>query len=272
MEAVRVTCGSDWAYVPTIGRKYEVLCKLASEGLAEATASGVRLKHETGPLAWSVMGRPRENRPLPQVMRSLSENGMDISPDERLCFGKASDGEYNEYADVSLVRRKERGGGVKLSAGRMSEGDMVLCAWPRSLRLIPGMAKAEGRRLSVTLVDGAPRGERCFVVDEEGKRLLTVSLASDGSDTVKVMPPLAVDSWLFSVGSKAARDLNSRFEVEEEDGSFLISDKKTGRRYAGRLQSQSDPDRLEVERERLQWLLATSGLGGVLPIYALEKA
>ena len=272
MEAVRVTCGSDWAYVPTSGRKYDVLCKLASEGLAEATPSGVRLKHETGPLAWSVMGRPRDSRPLPQAMRSLSENGMDVSPDERLCFGKAAGGEYNEYADMPVVRRKEPGGGIKLSAGRMSDGDMVLCAWPRSRRLIPGMAKADGRRLSVSLVEAAPRGERCFVVDEEGKRLLTVSLASDGSDSVKVMPPLAMDSWLFSVGSRAARDLDSRFDVEEEDGSFLISDKKTGRRYAGRFQNGPDSERLGIEKERLQWLLATSGLGGILPVYTLEKA
>ena len=272
MEAVRVTCGSDWAYVPTSGRRYDVLCKLASDGLAEATPSGVRLKHEAGPLAWSVIGHPREKRPLPQVMSSLSANGIEIAPDEKLCFGRTGGGEYNEFADISLAKRNDANSGIKLSAARMSDGDMVLCAWPKSRRLIPGMVKTEGRRTTVLLVEAGPKGERCFVVDEEGKRLLTVSMQSDGSDTVKVMPPLSVDSWLFSVGSRAARDLNSRFEVEEEGGAFFISDKKTGRRYAGRMQNQSGSERLEIERERMQWLLATTGLGGILPIYKLEKA
>lgn len=280
-ELVRVAQGGRWAYVPRDSSQHRMICRLAKDGLASIGGPEVRLHSDAGPIFWESLGPESTGEavePPTRALESLSERAIDVQPDERLCIGRAQSAiSYNEFADVSVLHGMSHGKGLPITSHCLSDGEIVLAAWPGAdakKRLVPGIVRADGRRLSLELAEAAPHGERCFVLDEHGTELCTVSMRSDGSDVIRILSPKAIDSWLFSVNSTASRAKSSRFEVEASGGrGFLILDKKTGRRYAGNLRSgPEEQERWTMEGERLEWLLASRGLGGVLPIYELEKA
>lgn len=279
-DVIRVAHGGRWSYVDWHSPQHRMLCRLAKDGLA-TPGPEVRLHSDAGPLLWDSMGpEPSGGAAEPpfRALGSLTEDSINLQPDESLCLGRAPSAvSYNDFADVSILHGVSHGGGLPVSRGGASNGDVVLAAWPGTeakKRLVPGIVRAEGHRLFLELAEPPEGGKRCFVLDEGGRSLVTVSMRSDGSDRIRLLSPKSVDSWLFSVGSRASKAGSERFEVESVDGrGFLVLDKKTGRRYAGRLRSgPGERERWAMEQERLQWLLANRGLGGVLPIYRLEKA
>lgn len=272
-DVVRVACRDRWAYVPVGTDEHAILVRLAQKQLADNTAVEVRLRSDAGPIIWEALAgaAKRSANPPPTALASLSENSIELAPDEALFLGKEPGSiSYNQFADLSLMQARPQGRGLPLSSRGISDGDIVMTAWPKARRLIPGRVGIEGRRREVELAEPPPRGQRCFVLDEDGRAFLTVGMPSDVADRVRFLPPSAVDTWLFSAGSRAAKSGSERYRIQDVSGArFVIMDRKTGKKYAGKFMSEGE--RLELEKDRLEWLLANRGLGGVLPIYELEK-
>jgi len=272
-DVVRVSSGEEWFYVPVGGQDHQRLCRFAAKGMAESGEAEVRLVGESGPLFWEKLKGSEARAASPLVaLSAMDQDGMRLSPGEKVSFGKREGStSYNDFADLSLS--KDDVPGVPLSATKVSNVEMVLTAWPKTGRLVPARVVSTPRGHELELVDTVPAGERCFVLDERGGALMTVSLEATGGATLRILPSMAVDSWLFSAGSKAARAMSSRFSLAgSADGGFLIKDHKDGRRYAGHYQNDSMPAAKNMEHERLEWLLASHGLAGALALYALEKA
>jgi hypothetical protein len=269
---VRAACGAKWGYVPVGGPRCETLRRLADSGLASSGPVEVRLHHDAGPLFWKERETESGGDPPLSVLEAMSDRGLGLEPGEEVVFGRA-DGAYNEFADITLAGSgRSTGRGLALSAKGLSDGAVVLTAWPGERKILPALVKADGPKYSLELAEPGPAGARCFVLDETGRNLITASMESDGSDDLRVMAPMALDSWLFAIGSMASREASERFFVKVEGKSFSIYDNKKGRRYAGSLKHDpSDQDKWGMEQERLHWLLASRGLGGILPIYELEK-
>lgn len=273
-DAIRVTNGSEWCYVPVGGKGYAKVARLASTGKAEANSAEVRLMSESGPLDWDEIRQSEGNAAPLAALAALIPDGILVSPGEKVCFGKQKNSvSYNDFADLSLLR----GGpshGLALASGTLVDGDLVLTVWPSDGRLIPARVSAAGMRLSVELAEPIKRDARCFVVDEHGKSLLTASMRSDGSPVVGILPPMAVDSWLFSAGSGAAKLQADKFSITASGRTFIIRDNRHGSKYAGRFKNDpaTSPERYNLENERVAWLLSSRGLSGILPNYQLTKA
>lgn len=275
-DVIRVTRGDGWFYVAAGSRSHGKLASMAAAGLAETHGHEVRLVSETGPMDWDELSGHDGHKAAPlAALAAMEPNGIRINPAESIRIGKDPDAaSYNEFADISLVT-EAKAPGLALSSAGLSDGEIVVTAWPKEKRIVPGRIVASGTKLWVELAEPQPKGSRCFVADDHGRSLATVSLKSDGSGMVAILPPVALDSWLFAAGSRATRSHNDRYSLSTvADGSrFVVTDNKTGRRYAGKYKNNPtcNADRWSLESERVKWLLSFRGLSGILPNYQLAK-
>lgn len=226
------------------------------------TASGdILMFSEEGPHLpgerWTV---PSAQEVLLSARHSLFDGGLRLGPG-LLHFGNA-DGDYNEFADVTLCRGNRAG--LRLAPRDPSDGDIVMSVFP-SGKILPSRFVREGRRSFVELPWHSPAGERCFVLDETGARLATVSLASTATDRIRLLPRAAIVSWAAAVCPESLPEEFQSHSVEEApDRCFVIT--HGDRRYKGHL-SRGCPDELEEIRETLR----RHGISGVIPYYQLTK-
>jgi hypothetical protein len=275
-EVIRVTRGDGWFYVAAGSKSHGKLASMTAAGLAETHGHEVRLVSETGPMDWDELSSPDRHRPAPlAALAAMDPNGIRINPGESIRIGKDPDAaSYNEFADISLVT-EAKSPGLALSSAGLTDGEIVVTVWPKEKRIVPAKVVASGARLWVELAEPQPKGSRCFVADDHGRSLATVSLQSDGSGLVAVLPPVALDSWLFAAGSRATKSRNDRYSLSSLSNgqAFVVTDNKTGRRYAGKFKNNPtcNPERFSLESERVKWLLSFRGLAGILPNYQLAK-
>lgn len=267
--AVHIAGDNGWAYVPSDGALYQKICKLAKMGMASVDNGTVYLKSETGPVIWNSVQSDKYVNHAMKAAKILGKDSIRLSPDEKLVFGRETGIAYNGSIDMSLVKASPDIG-IKVATRPIEENEIVMTAWPSSGRFIPARAFMYGKRVCLELAETQDKGERCFVLDENCRSLLTVSVASSGSDRIDVMPQAAIDSWLCSIGSKAAMGLSDRFAVSVDGNEFSISDRKKNKTYMGKFVS-IDAQQMEFEKMRLERLLVTKGLGAILPSYRLGR-
>jgi len=277
-KAIRVSDGKNWVYVPASQEHKARLERFAAAGLAEIVDGVVQLRADAGPMFWdliNVQNKPSDVSLQKAAIECLGSNSINIKPDEELSFGqKESAMAYSQSVDLSISKQSWPQGGIKLAGGHVEEGQIVMTLWPKSKKLIPGRAITAGKRFSLELVESQDKGERCFVLDEKCSSLLTVSFPSDGTDTIMAINPIVMDSWLVAAGSEAMLKLSGRFNVKDHvEGMFIIADSKTGKAYSGKyVFKPSDNLNFEIEKTRLERLLASKGLGAILPTYSLKRA
>ena len=269
-DAIRVNCDGKWTYAPAGGVVQSRLERLAKAGMASFSNGTAQLRSDAGPLLWDLINR---NEPLRHdcktaALRALGKNCINLTPNEKLVFGKREGCSYDEFSDLSLAKG-EPDIGIKVGITPLKDKQIVMTAWPSSGTLIPARVQIAGRTIWLRLVEPQDEGQRCFVLDDKCGSFLTVSQKTDGGDAVRAMNPKAVTSWLCSEGSSAA--LSNRFMVEPQGGKrFSITCRKTGKRYAGEL--RSDPNSVETvafEILQLSRMLASKGLGAILGSYKL---
>lgn len=265
-DIVRVSYDNQWTYVVSGSEAHDHVCRFASQGLGDLGPAEVRLKSEAGPLLWELIGSHSRGHGTPAaILDSMTDGGLLLRNKESLHLGKKSQ-HYNEFADMSWDNMGEEGRGVGISDLPMQEGEIVLTAWPMAKRILPAHVIPVKNRFGLELVEAMPAGQRCFVVNEKGTDLMTVSMPSGGTEFVGMVPTVAFGSWLFSVGSKAVRD--SKFKVADRGEMFLVEDLEAGGSYLGKYASKDK----EVEIENIRCMLNCEGLGAILPRYRLENA
>jgi len=264
-DIVRVSCDNKWTYVAVGSEEHDHVLRFAQKGLAHSTSSDVRLKSEAGPLFWELIGEaPKAKQDIhSKIMECLTYHGIGVGTEE-LRFGKHGDN-HNKFSDLSLVPESSSKRGASLSDYGIDEDDIVLTAWPKSRKILPALVLRPERHFILELVDDGQNGERCFVLDEDGG-IITASLASNGSEFLRVLPQLAFDSWLSASGCKNAR--RSRFSVKDHENKILIEDFEDGRTYL----TSYATEKKDLERQGMECLLAHGGLGAVIPKYELENA
>jgi hypothetical protein len=119
-------------------------------------------------------------------------------------------------------------------------------------------------RHGLELAMPAPKGERAFVLDEGLGSLVTASLPSDGGDKLKILPRVAILSWLLSCASRAAEEAKE-YDVEPSGELFVLKRRGGGPALRGRLKGASN------EMDDISWKVATAGLGGLVDGYDLEE-
>jgi hypothetical protein len=269
-EAIRINSGGNWTYVPDTQEYRSRLERFSSAGMAEVKDGIVNLLSEAGPMFWDSLRRserPQENR-LEQILAMLVDDGVSLSPDEELCFGnKQNPFGYSTVLDLALMKHGTKPG-ISLGSRSSKDGDIVSTVWPKAKIIIPAMMSGN----ALELADKMPDKERCFVLDEGGKQLLTVSMPATEKTMIKVADPKKFKSWLLSAGSSAARLPAANLSVLFEDGGkFLITDSARGRIYVGRMKTSTDSEGHEFEQAMLENILASKGLGAILPKYELER-
>lgn len=263
-DVVRVSADERWAYLPVGSKAHRHLSQFAADGLAGSNSVEVRLRSDAGPLFWSLV-EGQDDCPLFPT-GCMTENGIALLPGEELKFGKDDKGEYNEFADLSWLNNPSlKQSGIALSGKNLQEDDIVLTAWPSSQSILPARAIRSGRDFSFETIEPVEEGQRCFVIDEGGAGLITVSMASDGSNSVRSIRPEAIRSWLYSAGTSAPRQGGGRFSIKANGKEFVIDDAQRGRRYVGAFNTASPDDELGF----IEMLLERGGLGSVLPNYRL---
>lgn len=269
-EVIRINAGGRYSYVPDTQEYRSSLERFAAAGMAEVVNGVAHLISDAGPLFWESFKRSN-NRPkvnFAKALKSLSEDGLILHPDERLFFGKRVNAlAYNTPLDIALVRFVEMPG-IRVSLKIPQNGDIVSSLWPKSRVVIPACF----RNNELELADKAPEEERCYVLDESCSSLLTVSLPSKTSQ-VKVVNPKAFLSWLTTSDSSAVKRYGGTYRIWFKDhGKFIIADSDRRRLYGGRLHSdQASSEEYEFEKAMLETLLASKGLGAILSKYDLEK-
>jgi hypothetical protein len=267
---IRVSRGDRWLHVPDNEDNRDILSRMLVAGLAANDGAGIKLLSEAGPIFWDSM-KPRIPQPAPvprHVFDAMRDGGIVLLSGEMLSFGRQAEASYNDYADMSWLNNPSLSGGLPISLADMNDEDIVLTAWPGRRRLVPAKVMRNARQASLEMACPAPRGERCFVLEEFGTGLLTASMASSGDETLKIMRPASFVSWLMSIGSKAMSRLSSRFSLKSSGDGFVIDDSRAGRRYSGKFVTTNPAD----EASHMEWILARHGLGGILKQYMLERA
>ncbi len=276
--AIRVSDGKKWAYVPASTEHQARLESFAAAGLAEIKDGVVQLRADAGPMFWELIQVQNKNTDMSLqkfALDCLGENSINIKPDEELSFGeKESAIAYSRSIDLSISKQSWMQGGIKLAISELQEGQIVMTLWPESKKLIPGRAISSGKRFSLELVESQDKGKRCFILDEKCASLLSVSFPSDGTDVIKALNPVVMDSWLVVAGSEAMLKMSGRFSVKDHaEGMFIIADSKTGKGYSGKYVFRpTDNHNFEIEKTRMERLLASKGLGAILPTYSLKRA
>lgn len=272
-DVIRVVDGDRWTYVPADGTEQSRLERFAALDMANVSNGSVFLKSDAGPLFWEMLGQPEGEKSFVKAAAELlGKQSISLVPDEDLAFGeKDGAAAYNKSIDISLVQRDIAGPGLTIAARPLQDEEIVMTAWPKDGRFIPALARVQNRRVWLELAEPQDDGERCFVLDETCRSVITASYECDGSDRVQAMTPAALDSWLCSVGSKAVMGMSHRYALQVEGIDFVIKDRKTSRSYKGQF-TQKDGHHLAFEKMRMERLLASKGLGAILPSYVLRKA
>jgi len=276
--AIRVSDGSKWAYVPAGAEHQARLERFAAAGMAEISDGFVMLKHEAGEMFWEMLKKEFPAQDSSAILK-IAEKAFDsksiaLLPDEEISFGEKDDSiSYNKFADLSLTNGSSDLP-VDLAAKPLEDGRIVMTIWPKSKRVIPAKVTHADKRVWLELPESQEKGERCFVLDDKDASFLTVSSESDGTDKVGAVNPNVITSWLCAAGSKSMRRMGGRYGVEHRpQGQFLITDRTSGKSYSGTISSHGlDIDNFELEKSRLERLLASKGLGAVLPLYILKRA
>jgi len=217
------------------------------DGQYYAVEHGVKVAEKAKPL-----GDPPSHRETIRRIKALVSDGLHLNG-VRLRFGRMGDGAYNPYLDVTASPHSSAG--IGLSQSRMRNGDIViLIGQDRSV--MPGHVISKDRRTSIELPWNEEAGKRFFVLDEGGGGILTLSLDSEGGDRLRVVPQVALASWLSSecpLTSPKYSLENDGATIRCPDGRMLESD--DGRRFA---------------EEDLS-ALTRSGLVGLLGKYRLRR-
>jgi hypothetical protein len=269
MIAVRLSNGEEWTYMALEGASGAKLARLSKAKQVVAGLDGVNLVSEQGGVIWRQIN---EDIARPKVFSEtmlghVGPGWINLYPGERLSFGKVENASYNDLFDVSLCKIAVTEGFV-LAPSRVEDGDLVMSAWSNGVDLQPARFRQSGARVWLELVEPHKVGERCFVVDETGRRLVSVSLPCQGHDFVKLASPRSFVSWLWAADSSSARAMSERFEVKREGSFFSVQDLSTGKRYIGRYRT-GDKDE---ETQDIHWALTSDGIGGLVLDYALRRA
>jgi hypothetical protein len=222
-----------------------------------------RMYSESGPLANATGAAPID---ATKCLSFLDGATLLMSGGQGMSFGNAQGAAaHNEFLDLSMTNAGADDKAT-LAPAEAEDGDVVVTLWPRSRVLIPGRMRVSGRRMAVELAGEQPDGERCFVMDEAGEGLITISMRADGMEMARVAPRLALVSWLVSSKSPVAAGLASRFVLEERPlGRVIVADTSTGRMY-----EVSASGRTEVDDVR--WSLAVAGIAGIAGRYDVEAS
>jgi hypothetical protein len=273
-QAVRVSNGNEWCYVPAEGKYRSRLERFAKLGMSQVSDGTVRLRSDAGPIMWDLIVVPNGEKDsiVAKTLKAMDDDCIRLANNEKLCFGKKDGVSYNDFVDLSLVKDENDGNGLKVGIKAIEDGQVLLTAWPKARRLIPAKATVKNRRVWLELAEPQKKGQRCFVLDEDGESVLTASFETNGDDAIGVICPSAIDSWLMAVGSEAVM-AGGRYEVLSGDGQgFIIRDMKAGREYSGKFfHDVADPASIGFERMRMERLLASKGIGSILPSYQLRK-
>lgn len=277
-KAIKVSDGVRSMYVPMNSEHQARFERFASAGLIDVVDGVIHLRSEAGPMFWEML---KANPPQDQsqthfkVLEAIDSDSINLSSNEVVSFGEKPDSlAYSKTADLSLGKQGWRQGGVGVALKKIMPDEILMTVWPKSQRMIPAKASNQDRRLSLELVQKPEKGERCFILDEEGKTLYTVSYASDGSEKIHAVNPVVFDALLVTAGSPSIYHSNDRFHVSSgQDGLFLIHDKKASKKYSGHFNHHTtEPDALDAELRQIEHLLASRGLGAILPTYSLKRA
>lgn len=228
---------------------------------------------------WEMLNREfpeADSAPFMKIAESaFKDRGIiPLGEEEGLKFGEDKGAtSYNKFADVSLSKGYWSSP-VNLAGKQLEDGQIVMTIWPESERILPAKVSYADKRVWLELPESQKKGDRCFVLDDKDASLLTVSFASDGGEKVAAMNPNVLTSWLCATGSMSMRKMSGRFGVNHlAGGHFVIVDNEKGQSYRGTIASHPvDIDNFELEKARLERLLASKGLGAVLPLYILKRA
>jgi hypothetical protein len=174
---------------------------------------------------------------------------------------------YNEFADISIIRTVDNPNFIKISKFDTKEGDVVLALFSigtKKEKMVPAKIIENKRRLFIELPWEIETGERCFVLDEQGEGLLTVSLESKGKNYIRILPKISISSWIVTVLPDC---FQSDYKVEKiDDNSFLIIDNSSKDKYIGKFQQD-----YENEMEMISNIVLLCGLSGIVGIYPIRK-
>lgn len=188
-----------------------------------------------------------------------------------LKFGKHDDCNhnchYNEFADISIVRTVDNQNFIQISKIDTKAGDIVVALFSigtKKEKMVPAKIIENKRRLFIELPWEIEAGERCFVLDEQGKEFLTVSLESKGKNYIRILPKISISSWIITVLPDC---FQSDYKIEKIDNdSFFIIDNSSKDKYIGRFQQDS-----ENEMEMISNIVSLCGLSGIVGIYPIRK-
>jgi hypothetical protein len=195
-------------------------------------------------------------------------DSVKILPNELIRLGEDDkEGIHNPFAKMSIKKSGITGIGLPISNKPLECSSVVLTLWP-SGEIIPARVVSSDLKSELELAECPKIGERCFVVDRQASRLITVSMESKGNEFVRIVNPNSFLSWLSSCKSNALVG-DGRFSVSKEGSNFEIRDLKRSRKYVGQL-IHSDDVLAGYEVSAINRMLAAKGLGALLPIYSME--
>ena len=207
------------------------------------------------------------------ALSAMDGDELRLMPNEKLCFGnKKGSFSYDRESDLCLSECPVQVGtiGVRLRPRDLDDEEIVMTLWPSSRRAMPAKARRIGKRVWLDLVEEQNKGDRCFVFDDGWNGLITASLpVSEGQ--VEAVSHCSIGTWLCSAGSKSASWMSDRFGVDGEGGSFVVEDRKTGRKYRGRFHAETAGAQA-MEKAIVERRLAAKGIGALIPTYRLAKA
>ncbi len=272
IKVIKISQNNQCKFIEYNDKNNQILNTLIENKLAERKGDSVLLFSESGPIFFEDEESeiPKENNisNISNLLANTTDNSINLSSKEKLSFGKSKDCKsYNDFADLSL-NDKEEENGIKISAKSIKPNTIVSTLW-NGKRVIPAMIVLEGRNLNVELPFRMEKNQRCFILDEEAEALLTISLGSNGSDKVRILPPIALNSWLISVGSESGKKISDRFDITFIENMFKIADHKLNKVYFGRLNHEVGLGQ-NNEMRTLTMLLNNYGLGGILALRKLE--
>lgn len=218
------------------------------DGKYYSVEHGIKVAERAKPLGDD---RPSHRETI-RKLRALLEDGLQLNG-VRLRFGMHGEGMYNPYLDVTASPHESAGLG--LSSARMRNGDIVILVG-QDKSVIPGHVIAKGKKKSIELPWAEEKGKRFFVLDEGGHGIMTLSLGSEGGDSLRVVPQVALASWLSSECPLTV----PKYAIEGNGSTIRCPDGRMLKSDDGRLFAEED---LET--------LTRSGLVGLLGKYRLKR-
>jgi hypothetical protein len=228
-------------------------------------AGGARLFSEQGPIrssgGWSP---PSAQEILAALAGARDGDGLKIGKSSVLRFGRSGT-DFNEFLSMTISER-DPGDGVRMAARSPSYGDIMIAAFPQGGN-VPCMFRKEGRKSFVDLPWDVPKGDRCFVLDGSGKKLVTASMPSRGMDYMPLIPRVSLLGWVVGSCPAAIPEEHDGFSVRlGAPGEFVVVDANASHRYRGRLRNGGPEEVNDISNA-----IARHGLPGVLVSYQLSK-